>query len=148
MTKDQTKAAAEVMLAWVEGKPVQYRALGNTVWHDIYTTESSWAWHLFEYRIKPEPREWWMRQHGESRQPCTSCGLFTCYDDANRPSADSQVNVKINEAWGYYQPARVEDFRALRARGFSDKFHAAIFDQQVCRQVCALRWINDSPAFD
>lgn len=61
MTKEDTKAAAEVMRRAAEGEPLQYRYVGDTSgWGDC-TTLPIWDWNRVEYRIKPTPREFWIR---------------------------------------------------------------------------------------
>ncbi len=68
MNRDESKAAADVMLAYASGKPIQIRRrIGPRLglrqalekWRDVYTSPS-WSWEGFEYRIKPEPREVWL----------------------------------------------------------------------------------------
>jgi len=54
-----TKSKIKIMQAWVDGKKVQYRStLVQSDWHDVHCAEPGWYWKDFEYRIKPEPREW------------------------------------------------------------------------------------------
>lgn len=63
MTPTQLKEAAQVMLAAAEGKQVQYMPRSTGQWVPTGWAENdspSWDWHLYEYRIKPEPREWWV----------------------------------------------------------------------------------------
>jgi hypothetical protein len=43
--------------AFSEGKMIQYRGEGETLWTDIENPD--WFNHLV-YRIKPEPREFWI----------------------------------------------------------------------------------------
>lgn len=60
MTRDQAKTLMPVIQAWAEGKTVQQR------YHRI--TEDKWIDaalcnldnEAIEWRIKPEPREWWI----------------------------------------------------------------------------------------
>lgn len=52
MTPEETKAAAEVMLAWAEGKKVEFRSIGGGAWHE--TGNPVWEWKRFEYRIAIE----------------------------------------------------------------------------------------------
>ena len=64
MNRDESKAAANVMLAYASGKPIQIRRRSTPQraiekWQDVYTSPS-WSWEGFEYRIKPEPREVWL----------------------------------------------------------------------------------------
>jgi hypothetical protein len=48
-----------VMQAAVDGKQIEWReALSRQGWRPA--TEPWWNWSEFEYRVKPEPREWWI----------------------------------------------------------------------------------------
>ena len=71
MTPDETKAAANVMLAWAAGKAIQCKDLqGYPEWRDCMTADFGkvhmiWDWSDLTYRIKPEPREWYLVFDGE-----------------------------------------------------------------------------------
>jgi hypothetical protein len=59
MTHEEAIIAAGVMLAWAEGKKVQGRWRNSSCeWGDC--SDPAWQWETNEYRIKPEPREWWL----------------------------------------------------------------------------------------
>jgi hypothetical protein len=52
MTREQTKEAASVMLAWADGKEIEYKEMALT--GGWTTTENpQWRWKDFSYRIKP-----------------------------------------------------------------------------------------------
>ena len=52
MTREEARKAAEVMLAYADGKEVEFLdPLGN--WHS--NTIPEFNWFNFDYRIKPEP---------------------------------------------------------------------------------------------
>lgn len=59
MTPQETaKQQAEVMIAFAEGKPIQYMIFANNgiEWTDI--SEPLWDWIRFDYRIRPaEPKK-------------------------------------------------------------------------------------------
>jgi hypothetical protein len=57
MDTASTKAKIAVMQAYVEGEQIQARAL-NGAWHDVDI--AGWDWGTWDYRVKPEPREWWL----------------------------------------------------------------------------------------
>lgn len=65
MTKDETKQAAAVMMAWCDGKVIQCRRRKpgtgqiSTGWFEANTP--CWNWDEYEYRIKPDLREVWVR---------------------------------------------------------------------------------------
>ena len=58
MTREKIKEAAEVMLAFTEGKAIQYRRRdSNDRWLNwINDCAPSFDWLAREYRIKPEPQ--------------------------------------------------------------------------------------------
>ena len=57
----------EVLQAYKKGKQIQYR---NTRldgdWVDPETRSPVWQFYEFEYRVKPEPREWYMRVYQDN----------------------------------------------------------------------------------
>lgn len=60
MTKEQCREAGATMIAWADGKSIQYRQRDQSEWFDIEpactATTLSWDWDGFEYRVKPEPK--------------------------------------------------------------------------------------------
>lgn len=55
MTKEQTKEAAKVMLAWAEGKDVECRIKGCSSWVPFENEDEFDFIHCY-YRIKPETK--------------------------------------------------------------------------------------------
>lgn len=54
--QDKARQQAEVMIAFAEGKTIEYRENGEHVWE--YAKTPSWDWFSFDYRIKPaEPKK-------------------------------------------------------------------------------------------
>jgi hypothetical protein len=51
-----TKEMIAVMQAFDDGKVIQFKGDLGT-WQDC---NPSWNWSEYEYRVKPEPREWWI----------------------------------------------------------------------------------------
>jgi len=61
MTTEELKAAAAVMIGAAEGKKVQFRYRGRTEWSNkLSLDELEFNWSAKEYRLAPEPREWWI----------------------------------------------------------------------------------------
>ena len=61
MTRESAKAAAAVINAWADGKTIQIQCgtIEKPDWRDLTVTEFDYR--AYErYRIKPEPREWWL----------------------------------------------------------------------------------------
>lgn len=62
MNKEQAKERAQVMLAWAEGKKVQFRGRNGTFltrWMDGNSPGLEFDFDANEYRIKPAPVERW-----------------------------------------------------------------------------------------
>lgn len=60
-----TAEKIKVMQAFVGGKTVECRASSNEgpdCWSHLPPDggEPRWNWQFLDYRIKPEPREWWL----------------------------------------------------------------------------------------
>lgn len=70
MTRAQAKALSPVRDAWIEGKAIQYRFTDilTAGWHDYLTPDHEPTWEgtsgPLEWRVKPEPREVWVRDQG------------------------------------------------------------------------------------
>lgn len=56
MTKQQAREAAAVMLAWADGKQVEYSLRGHDNWEP--NEAPCWSWAGCDYRIKPTLRPW------------------------------------------------------------------------------------------
>lgn len=54
MTREETRKAAEVMLAYADGKDLQICGQGSNKWTDVVIPVFNWE--LNSYRVKPEPR--------------------------------------------------------------------------------------------
>lgn len=48
---------AKEIKAWVDGAEIEYRKIGSDVWHDETDDCPYWGSVIFEYRIKPQPKE-------------------------------------------------------------------------------------------
>ena len=60
MNKEQCREAGAVMIAWADGKSIQYRRRDQSEWFDVEPAcvgvTLSWDWDEFEYRVKPMPK--------------------------------------------------------------------------------------------
>ena len=66
MDRDQIKAAILVMQAYVDGEEIEQSPIGDG-WGPVH--EPVWDWYQNDYRIKPKPREFWVRiDHGIAMQ--------------------------------------------------------------------------------
>lgn len=59
--RERLKQHLPVMQAWCDGKAIQFRAPESIEWIEYKGEyEPSWQRHTYQWRIKPEPREWWL----------------------------------------------------------------------------------------
>lgn len=76
MTPEETRHAAQVMLAHAQGKRIQWQTRQNTdgFWND--TEIPRWDWCKLEYRVAPE--RWsgkiWVHPDGSYMTPATAMG--------------------------------------------------------------------------
>jgi hypothetical protein len=58
MTRERAKMLLPIIQAYAEGKVVEYRITPSSPWRfDYHETQLSFC-DKYDYRIKPEPREW------------------------------------------------------------------------------------------
>ena len=57
MTREQAREAAQVMIAWADGKEVQKKRRGTV---ELKESDPMWDWAAYTYHIKPTPvlRPW------------------------------------------------------------------------------------------
>ncbi|WP_426355634.1 hypothetical protein ACN9MD_09575 [Stenotrophomonas maltophilia] len=61
MNKDNAKDYLPLVQALAEGKVIQFN--DGSRWRDLGSGHISWDYAAKFYRIKPEPREIWVRRH-------------------------------------------------------------------------------------
>ena len=61
MNREETKKAIEVMQAFVDGVETEYHSIPDRVNWYLVGANPVWSWGADEYRIKPKPREFWLR---------------------------------------------------------------------------------------
>lgn len=80
MTHDEIIA---VVQAHKEGKVIQSKLRRKEL--EWYDTAPSWDFHNFDYRVKPEPREWWVNKYHN----WTCCNMHPTLDEAIKCSTGS-----------------------------------------------------------
>lgn len=82
---------ADIALAMKEGKTIQFYCTVRNVWSDCFGVHDlSSKPHLF--RIKPEPREWWVNIY----ENCET--LFTNREDADKGAISGRIRcAKVRE---------------------------------------------------
>lgn len=73
MTRSEAKAAAEVLLAFASGIPIQNRQRGTEQWHDVAGAPLS-TFAKFEYRVKPQPEEFYITVYGDDARAALANG--------------------------------------------------------------------------
>jgi hypothetical protein len=60
------KYIIEVLQAFMDGKTIQIAELYSDKWEDLKIKNPRWNWRDMKYRVKVEPREWWVNIYPES----------------------------------------------------------------------------------
>ena len=93
VTREETKAAAAVMIAWADGKEIQCNTsrTGRSSWGTLSTKieHMSWNWDDYDYRINQEPREFWIVVVDDH-----SSGVLPAY--GRKPNAEVHVGKVIH----------------------------------------------------
>jgi len=92
MTLEATKHAIEVMQAYVDGKEVEClaRRVSGDEWEKVVSP--AWNWIRYDYRIKPEPREYYLNIYKEA------VTVFANRIDANVCAKSDRVAcIKVRE---------------------------------------------------
>ena len=107
MTREQAREAAAVMLAWADGKEVEYALRGHSNWEP--NESPCWSWAGCDYRIKPTLRPWaadevplgaWMRVKDSN---CGHRRVLICgtYDELTRSTwlSTSEHSIDGGVTW-------------------------------------------------
>jgi len=68
MNREDTRKAIDVMAAWLDGQEVEFRDTQHPFDSPLGCWQGPpgiWNFARYEYRIKPEPREFWLATHGQ-----------------------------------------------------------------------------------
>jgi len=87
MNREETKKAIEVMQAYVDGADIEHE-WDKCSWHSC--GEPDWNFETCDYRIKPKPREWWIRVR-KSNNEVMSFSQIKCDD------VGTYKSVKVRE---------------------------------------------------
>lgn len=69
MNKKDWQKLLPVIQAWIDGKTVQYKYKHGDEWHDFKAEEKpGFTLDGTEWRIKPEPREFWIIEYDLGRK--------------------------------------------------------------------------------
>lgn len=69
MTREQAKELLPIITAFAEGKNIQWLLPDDTFWRDIEDDDIQEPMENYKWRIKPEPREFWLVDNNEGRAP-------------------------------------------------------------------------------
>lgn len=73
--REEARRKAEVMLAFADGAEIQFYHWTNEDWDDV--GHPSWNWDGNDYRVKPKPRECWVKYDG------SGCPVRVCISEAD-----------------------------------------------------------------
>jgi len=94
MNIEETKVAIAVMQAFVEGKKIEWMVRGSP-WQEV--EEPVWSWNEVTYRVKREPREFWVNIY-ESRVVTYRTKDSADFNAANDRIACVHVREVLEEA--------------------------------------------------
>ena len=69
MNREKTRKAIEVMQAWLDGETDEFFHQQTRSWH-LINKLPEWGWGAYEYRIKPEPMEFWVDVDDSGHPEC------------------------------------------------------------------------------
>lgn len=85
MNKQETKAAIVIMQAYVDGAEIEYAkrsisGVGKGNDWDSHQYRPNFDWHIYEYRVKPKPRDFWIAEgtqkyNQRAHMPAGSTGI-------------------------------------------------------------------------
>jgi hypothetical protein len=83
-----------ILQAFKEGKTIQYRKLGFPEWCEA--SGDGWNFSGYEYRVKPEPREWWINVYPEYEN------IYNVYKtqadaEANKDDSTRSETIRVRE---------------------------------------------------
>lgn len=104
MTRETYIKLKPILDAWAEGKTIQYRRINRTDWLDLKGTEINIEYtnnQGCEFRIKPEPREFWVNVYkpalGEDG-PIDNITIYPTKTEADRGAHSSRLEcIKVKE---------------------------------------------------
>ena len=90
MNREQVKKLLPVFKAFSEGKDVQFRNPEGRVNSGWINDDEMNHFEIYEYRIKPEPREFWVALNSNG-------SIFYCSHDFNDSNDETVETIKVRE---------------------------------------------------
>lgn len=88
MNIEETKKAIEVMQAFVDGKPCEWKFERRGPWDRV--RRPTWNWCENDYRIKPEPKNIWVNEYKD----CMA--VHESAEDANENAGNDAVRKAVH----------------------------------------------------
>ena len=88
MNKEKTKAAIEIMQAFLDGKTIQVRRRGCKSGWVTCCVDPWWDWHLNDYRVKPEKHVRYINQYSDRR---TQSRSYTTREEADKYATRDRI---------------------------------------------------------
>lgn len=83
----------EVIAAHRDGKPIQYRCVGNEIWRDFNEDEKpTFNFWTFEFRVRPAPRSWVLAFGRTSKQLIS---IYPAHEYEKRYSHDETLETVL-----------------------------------------------------
>lgn len=97
MTKEETKMAAEIMLAFAEGKKIQVKNKDEKEWFDFTKSiNPTWNFEDFDYRIAPDRKYRPFKNTDEAFREAKKHGFWVKYG-ANSYSMITNIDGESND---------------------------------------------------
>jgi hypothetical protein len=93
MTRELAKTLIPILQGFIEGKTIQFR--GGSDWRTLELNEGWGTFENYEWRIKPEPREFWLGLHHDSDFSCAQ--VVKCSQGPKPDKCDSSHVIKVRE---------------------------------------------------
>lgn len=105
MDKEQAKAKAAVLLAFAEGKTIEFRRIrAGEQWVEAKTPGFNFV--EFEYRVAPAPRRLWRIEIGDPEKHTSNWGAYRSADAAKEALPDALRRSKEYQIVEYVQVMR------------------------------------------
>ena len=97
MNREETRKAAETMLAFADGAVIKAKPKGFCNW--VADISPQWNWQECDYRTKPKPREWWVCWNGKTPESnATRHFPFPKYSEDTVDNWDNYIKVREIES--------------------------------------------------
>jgi hypothetical protein len=101
-SREEIQERIHIEQAWVDGKDVQIK--NDYTWLPIGKDDALFLFDKCQYRIKPEPKDFWVNEYKENY---SNCGAETFYGDTNL--SEIQAKEKANGSSMYIRTIHLRE---------------------------------------